>query len=443
MFPVSQPWQNLLNSLDTGVHMIDADGRSQVYNQKMSRIEGMDPGEVVSRHLLDIFQFASSTESRLLQAIHSGKTFTGMQQTYHTFKGDRITTINDIFPLYENDVCIGAVELARDITSLERMSRERRGLRWTFQDLIGQAPAFVESVHRAERAALSQSPVLITGETGTGKELIAQSIHQGSPRAGGPFIAQNCAALPASLSEQLLFGSVKGAFTDAADQPGLFEQADQGTLFLDELHTLPPALQAKLLRVLEEKRVRRLGSTKETAVDVRILAAVGGEVEELLFSGALRRDLYHRVSVVDIHLPSLRERKEDIPLLAGHFLSYYTHLFHLDIPSITQTSIHRLTRYDFPGNVRELEHLIEGAVNLAPEGRPLEVALPGSHPPPLPPVPQKDEFSPLSERMEEAEKQYLQQVLTYHGGNISASARTLGIKRQSLQYRIHKYDLRF
>lgn len=236
-----------------------------------------------------------------------------------------------------------------------------------FEDIIGNNPCFLDSLNVARKASQSQAAVLIYGETGTGKELVAQSIHFGGNRKDKPFVAQNCSAIPSNLFEGLLFGTVRGAFTGAVDREGLFEQADGGTLLLDEINAMPCELQSKLLRVLQEDYVRRIGGTVDIPVDVRMIATVNERPELLMKGGRLRADLYYRLNIISIDLPPLRDRKDDIPILAGYFMEKYSRRYGKMVQTITDGAKEKLLCYDYPGNVRELENIIMAAISLAGE----------------------------------------------------------------------------
>jgi arginine utilization regulatory protein len=308
-----------------------------------------------------------------------------------------------------------------------------------FEQILTRNPRMMQAIERAKRAAASRSPVLVVGETGTGKELIVQSIHSASPRRDQPFIAQNCAAIPSSLLEGILFGTVKGAFTGAEDRPGLFELADGGTLFLDEIHAMPADLQAKLLRVLEDGAVRRVGDGGVRPVDVRIVAATNEDPAVCVKEGRLRRDLFYRIQVVRIDLPPLRERREDLPLLTAHFIHEFNCRLGKLVSGLCPEVEALFRRYDWPGNVRELKHAIEGAMNVA-EGETIRLEhlpphlLPEEGSEPRPEV----ERRTLREVLAEVEERMIREALDACGGNIRQAARRLGIPRQTLQYKLQK-----
>ncbi|WP_127475225.1 sigma-54-dependent transcriptional regulator [Sulfurivermis fontis] len=282
--------------------------------------------------------------------------------------------------------------------------------------------------------------VLIEGETGTGKELVARAIHAGK----GPFVAVNMASIPLELAESELFGHCKGAFSGAThERQGLLKEADGGVLFLDEVNALPPQLQAKLLRALQERRVRPVGADREVAVDFRLISASNQPLEPLLESGAFRRDLYHRLNVLQVRLPPLRERREDIPLLAGHFLEHYARAHGRPVRRLAEGFVTALQRYGWPGNVRELENVIEQAVILCPEGTQtleaalLPPALRGSAPAPAAAIPAPALDGTLT--LAEAERRHILQVVQQTGGNKAEAARTLDIDYKTLLRKLSQY----
>lgn len=451
-------YEQILQMIDIGIHVIDTNGKTIIYNEKMKKIEGMEVQDVLDKNLLDVFSFNQNEDSTLLEALKYGKTIKNVKQTYFNNKGQMITTINDTFPIIDNGTKVGAIEIARDVTKLERLIREnmdRKGAaKYTFDSIIGSSKELLEVIESSKRATRTSSSVLIIGDTGTGKELFAQSIHNGSSRSSKPFISQNCAALPDTLIEGLLFGTKKGAFTGAIERAGLFEQAEGGTLLLDELNSLSPALQAKLLRVIQERTVRRIGDTKDRDIDVRIIATINEDPIDAIANGRLRKDLYYRLSVVSLFIPPLKERKKDIKDLAYYFIEKYSQLFGMPITGVDEEVLDAFLMYDWPGNVRELEHVIEGTLNLLDyeekitfshlpihfrNKSPFQPEVPFSPPPSLP---ANQPIKSLEVYMEDAEKFYLTKVLEYHQNNITKTAKALNMSRQNLQYRIRKHGLR-
>jgi arginine utilization regulatory protein len=454
-------YQKILDEINVGIHAIDQTGKTIIYNRKMAEIEGMDIKDVINKNVLDVFTFQNDDDSTLVQALKQGIATKNAKQTYFNNKGKEITTVNDTFPVKDETGIVAAIEIAKDVTKLERLIREnvrKKGdTKYTFESIIGKSTVIKEVIETSKRATRTSSTVLIIGETGTGKELFAQSIHNGSNRSSKPFISQNCAALPDNLIEALLFGTTKGAFTGAVERPGLFEQAEGGTLLLDEINSLNPSLQAKLLRAIQEKSIRRIGDTKDKKIDVRIIATINEDPIDAISAGRLRKDLYYRLSVVSIFIPPLRERKEDIPLLVNAFVEKYNQLFAMNVKGVADDVLELFLEYDWPGNVRELEHVIEGAMNLIEH----EETISYSHLPfsfrkksilkeenPLPAFNRLDmssnrtKIKKLADFVEEAEKLYIKHVLKWHDNNITKTAKALGISRQSLQYRLRKYQIK-
>jgi len=329
----------------------------------------------------------------------------------------------------------------------QAFSRERReAQRWReiarrlqpSPDIVARSRAMRDVLALAERVAPADSTVLLTGESGTGKEVIARLIHQRCRRAQGPFVAINCGALPEGLLESELFGHVRGAFTGATtDKPGLFEQAHGGTLFLDEVAELPPALQAKLLRALQEREIRRVGATQARTINVRVLAATNRDIEEAVAHGEFRRDLYYRLNVVQIGLPRLRDRRECIVPLARMFLDRYTRAQNKTIRGIAADALDRLTEYSWPGNVRELENVIERAVVLAGSDRLTVTDLPPALSGAQPPSPLARLAEPLT--LADIERQAILGALERHGGNHRRTAAELGIGLRTLWRRLKEY----
>lgn len=318
-----------------------------------------------------------------------------------------------------------------------------------FGCMIGESPAMKKIYELIERVSATTSNVLITGESGTGKELVAKAIHRRSPRADKPFVAVNCAGVPESLIESELFGYRKGAFTGAAsDRKGLVEAAQGGTLFLDEIGELSSSLQVKLLRVVQEKTIRMVGDTNDIPVDVRIISATNRDLEQMVLDRQFREDLYFRLNVIQLRVPPLRERREDIPLLADYFLAKFSKAFGKDIQKISAYALDILKNYDFPGNVRELENIIERGVALESSSIILPESLTiatsrrrrrddlESFQPVLPP-----DGMDLSKFLADLEKTLLLQALERSGGSKQRAAQLLGLSFRSFRYRLFKHGL--
>lgn len=317
-----------------------------------------------------------------------------------------------------------------------------------FEDIIGHNQCICDLKILAKRAAFTSSPVLIYGETGTGKELFAQSIHNSSSRSKKPFIAINCAAIPENLLEGILFGTVKGAYTEAIDRPGLFEQATEGTLFLDEINSMSLLLQAKLLRVLQEKKIRRVGGMKDIEINSRIISSLNMQPLDAIEKGLLRSDLFYRVGVVCLGIPPLRERIDDLPYLIEFFISKISNKLGKENYTVSQDLLRVFEAYNWAGNVRQLEHAIESAITLIGD---TEKEITIEHIPEYMkitstvkdgPIVRRRDFNPLHNEIEKVEKNRIITVLEDTKGNVSLAARIMNISRQSLHYRMKKYQIK-
>lgn len=456
--------QKILQYIDVGIHVVDSNGKTIFYNETMAKLEGIEKEKVINRQLLEVFPSLNEHTSTLLSVLNTGQKILDKTQTYLNYKGEKVTTINTTIPIMKDNVILGALEIARNVTDIQRLSeqlvdlqmeligdREKDtcfvGNKYKFENLIGQNENFLRTVDIARKAKDSSSSVFIYGETGSGKEIFAQSIHYEGIRKNKPFIGQNCAALPESLLEGILFGTTKGSFTGAIDRPGLFEQANGGTLLLDEIDSMGLSLQAKLLRVLQEGYIRRVGGLKDIPIDVRIIATTNEDPIQSINKGTLRKDLYYRLNVISIKVPPLRERKDDIKLLCAHFIKRYNKVLDKDVWVISEDMMNKFMKHSWPGNVRELENLIEGAINLISKDEHVLKAehFSGFTPNLAESEPNYDDIihsdKPLPDIIESIEKKLIHKTLSESGYNISEAARILGIKRQALQYKIKKYNI--
>jgi arginine utilization regulatory protein len=355
------------------------------------------------------------------------------------------------------------IDLQEKLTNLTQSSGKRKAksalaAKYRFQDIIHMSPALHQVITHCKQAAKSDSSVMIYGETGTGKELFAQSIHSASKRSNGPFLAINCAALPENLLEALLFGTEKGAYTGAESRAGLFEQADHGTLLLDEINSMNINVQSKLLRVLQDGMIRRVGGASEIHVDVRVLSNINIPPHQAIAEGKLRQDLYYRLGVVNISIPPLRQRREDIALLAKHFIMQLNRKLNKNVSDLSPEALELCRNYSWPGNVRELQHTIEHAMNILPADRALigpedlhlsamvpETAA-GSFSPPakMPearPAPKAPPAASLNRQVRDTERETICKALRICGGNITRAASLLKMSRQNLQYRIKRHQI--
>lgn len=369
----------------------------------------------------------------------------------------------------ENEV-IGAVSIMRDNSKIQELLEEIVDLResinskgkkatvknpveskkYSFDNIIGASEKISNTLKYSKKAAGSDSPVLIYGETGTGKEMFSQSIHNSSRRKDKPFVAINCAAIPENLLEGILFGTVKGAFSGAIDRPGLFEQANEGTLLLDELNSMPMGLQSKLLRVLQEGAIRRVGAVEEKNVDVRIISNINVKPLIAINENKLRQDLFYRLSGVSIEIPPLRERREDIPILSNLFINKFNKKLNMSVKGLSAEVLDIFNSYPWPGNIRELQHAFETAMNIMDKNEsiilrnhlPFHIINEINHE-----SNSGDEIefcsrtNKLSETLNLVEKQLILNVLKENNWNISHAAKSLDIHRQGLQYRMKKHGI--
>jgi len=343
---------------------------------------------------------------------------------------------------FKPDEVVLTLKKAQERLGLKRENKRLRAALDTQKpshELVFRSEAMTQVMRLVTQVAPASSPVLISGETGTGKELVARALHRRSSRAKGPFLSLNCGAIPAGLIESELFGHVRGAFTGAArDHQGMFPAAHGGTLFLDEIAELPMELQPKLLRVLQEKEIRRVGETRSRAVDVRILAATAVDLKQAVEAGSFREDLYYRLNVVDIHLPALRERREDIAPLVSHFLEHHARREKRQPPEMERDAMERLESYDWPGNVRELGNFIERTLifcrspRIGLEDLPWEVRRRNRE--------EMDDLS-LKNAISRMEQEFIRRALNRTNGNRTHAAELLDISLRALLYKIKEYDL--
>ncbi|NMA49854.1 MAG: sigma 54-interacting transcriptional regulator [Tissierellia bacterium] len=456
--------QNILQYASIGIHAIDRNRKTIIYNNTMAELEGLEIHQVLDKDILDIFPSLNEATSTLISVINTGEPIINSSQTYFNYRGHSITTISTTIPLYEGKDIIGALEIAQDVTNIRKLSdqllelqqelkvtnRESRVIphikKYKFNDIIGNNKQLVIAKEIGMRASETPSSVLIYGETGTGKEMFAQSIHNHGARKGNTFIAQNCAAIPDSLLEGILFGTEKGGFTGAIEREGIFEQANGGTLLLDEINSMSLPLQAKLLRVLQEGYIRRIGGMKDIPIDVRILATTNQDPQEAIEKGTIRRDLYYRLSVINIHIPPLRERLDDLEVLSDFFINKYNIALNKNIQKLSRQVKDDFSKYDWPGNIRELENFIEGAMNMISSRDKvlnrenfissnfilrysnLETKL----------LKRLSEDS-LPLLLEEIEANIIKEIMHKYNNNVTNAAKHLGVKRQTLQHKLKKY----
>ncbi len=451
----------ILDNINEGVIVTDKSGRILIYNRKLGEFEDLNKDEVVGRRLMDVYEW-SMESSEHYQVLKTGRPIKEGHYRNLTKLGKCNQLIASTYPITADgsDEPEAVYSISRNVTTIKEIYNrtmeiqkknngsfnKNNGTRFVLEDLICKSPKMKKLLEDVKTTAHTNSPALVYGETGTGKEMIIQGMHNAGPRSEQPFVALNCAALPETLLESLLFGTKKGAFTGAEDTKGFFEHAGKGTLYLDEINSMPLNLQAKLLRAVQEKRFRRVGDDRERFIECRIVSSVNMEPMRCVENGNLRQDLYYRLSVITLEIPPLRNRREDIEELTMYFLHKYSAIYGRSDVTIDEDLREALIKYDWPGNVRELEHLIESAISLMNDNESISLySVPqylrkklytNSYMPP-----DAEELT-LNEIINSVEKKAVMDALEKHDMNISRAAGSIGISRQNMQYRIEKLGLK-
>jgi PAS domain S-box-containing protein len=429
----------ILDSINEGVFTIDADWRITSFNAAAERITGVSRDDAIGQRCFEVFHAnICETACALKRTMSDGGPIVNATAYIVSHAGHRLPIrISTALLKDDTDHVIGGVETFQDLSQVEELKKELRA-RYSFQDIIGRSPAMLQLFELLPRIAESSSTVLIEGASGTGKELFARAIHNLSPRKNKRFVAVNCAALPDTLLESELFGYKAGAFTDARrDKQGRFALAEGGTIFLDEIGDISPALQVRLLRVLQDRLVEPLGSTEPVKLNVRVVVATNKYLADLVKAGMFREDLYYRIRVIHLQLPTLKQRREDIPLLVNHLVARFNRLEGKDIAGVSSGVMARLMEYDFPGNVRELENIIEQAFVLCRGGL-IEL----SHlPPELRPVLGLGGSEPNSLKLSSMERHLISLTLQRHKGNRKKAANELGINTSTLFRKIKAFGI--
>jgi PAS domain S-box-containing protein len=431
----------ILNSIADGVITLGRDFTITSFNRSAERITGYTAAEVMGKQCRSVLGSTGCDEACPVRGLmRSDRSIAEVEMDIRTKEGSLIpVSISAALIVDENEMVVGAVESFRDLSKFKILTEELKG-KYSFRNIIGKSHRMLEIYQLVRSVAPTAVTVLIEGDTGTGKELVARAIHYESSRAGRPFVVVHCAALPESLLESELFGHVRGAFTGAtADRKGRFQMAEAGTLFLDEISEVSPAIQVKLLRVLETKQFERVGSSSTIQADVRLICATNRNLKRMVDEGGFREDLYYRINVVSLRMPSLAERDEDIPLLVDHFIAKFNRETGKRVTKVHQDAMDLLLDYTWPGNVRELENAIGHAFihsrgdTILPEYLPRDIvegmtagAAAGV-------------TAPAS--LEAVEKTAIAEMLKRCKGNQSRAARRLGIGRSSLWRKIKKYGL--
>jgi len=462
---------SIFDEFSDGVLVANAKGVIVYYNRSMSLIDELDHDDVINRKITDVYELDDST-SIIMQCMARQKPIIDEPIYYRTTMGKFANTIHNVMPIFNKDKLVGTICFVRDyhsladtIASMQLPGQEQQfdSASITFERIIGKDPAFVDAINSSRMAASTPSPVMLFGETGTGKELFARAIHNHSSRSTKRYTPVNCAAIPENLLEGILFGTSKGAFTGSVNKAGLFERTNKGTIFLDEVNSMPVGLQSKILRSIQESKVRRVGALKEIETDLKIISSVNRDPHITIADGTLRSDLFYRLGVVFIHIVPLRERMKDIGLLVTHFIKKHNVTLGKNVERISREVMELFTTYDWPGNVRELEHVIEGAMNIVGTGEVIHIKHLQTHfsnwsvktrperagrlgrsrksGRQAGAMVSEDQSTNLIKEKTAHEKNIIKNTLIENRGNISKTARALGISRQLLYYKIKKYKI--
>lgn len=469
-----------VNQLSERIAVYDQEGRLYQLNDSAVQMEAVIAEEVVGRDVLDVYSINDENDLTAPEVLRSRRAILNRHQHYINCYGKAMDVMVNTYPIVQNGQMLGAVCIMEDWTAASKLQKQVVDLQeqimelssqprhkpqkmlpaqYEFKDIIYRSDVMADAIAKCKRVAKTDASVMLYGETGTGKELFAQSIHNASNRANGPFLAINCAAIPENLLESTLFGTEKGAYTGAERRVGLLEQASGGTLLLDELNSMDIALQAKLLRVLQEGVLRRVGGSSVIRIDVRVLSNINVPPRQAIEEHKLRQDLFYRLGVVNINIPPLRERKEDIRLLAKTFIIENNPKLARNIQNIDADTLEVLQKYDWPGNVRELRHAIEQAMIVLPDdysvitpeyipehilqwvAAPEHVKAPGAGGD-TPSLPRRTRGrGSLNGYMKNVERDTLCQALRENDYNISRTARQLNMSRQNLQYRLRRHQI--
>lgn len=442
---------NIYNYFD-GIIVTDKNGIINYYVNFRTDIYNLRLKQIIGKNILEIHPEIKEEDSTIMQVLKTGQPIYDRIEHLTTPHGDCMTNICSTLPILENGNIVGAIDLSRGIDKdvqrkfieMPKVFNQSNSL-YHVNDIVSASKKVNDLKSIISMVANTDSAVMICGETGTGKELFAQSVHTSGLRVSKPFISQNCAAIPNTLLEGILFGTTKGSFTGAEDKAGLFEMANGGTLFLDEINSMDLGMQAKILKVIEEKKVRRIGSDDTVSVDLKIISATNKPPLQCVKDNTIREDLFYRLSTVLFDIPSLRERIVDIPLLVNYFIEQNNSKMNKNVLGVSSEVMELFMNYQWPGNVRELKNVIEGAFNVIGSSEIKKDDLPPhllnnySH--------QNErlisygEDMSLLERLEEYEKRLLIQALD-STNNLTRAAEKLKITKQALNYKILKYGLR-
>ncbi|GAA0724703.1 arginine utilization regulatory protein RocR [Clostridium malenominatum] len=463
--------EKIIESISDGVILSDHYGKVMLYNKAQEALEELSSEEVVGKYLWEAYDYNPEYNPELAEHRRVYKTREPIIEKYkaHAYKNAIPKYLSySTYPIIKDGEAIAVYSISKNETSLQSLLSETielkrqlfskgekkeqkyqsNGTTYTFADIVGDSEATKNVIKESQTVSLLSNTILIVGETGTGKEVFAQSIHNFGKNKDEPFIAINCAAIPENLLESILFGTVKGAYTGAVTQSGLFEDARRGTLFLDELNSMPISMQSKLLRVLQEKVVRRVGSSNVIPIQCRVISAINEDPQKLIEEERMRQDLFYRISGHCIYLPSLRERKEDIICIGEFFIKKYNDMLNKNIETFSKELREIILSYNWPGNIRELEHFVENMMvrtrenkrelniddipryikNVISKGTTIKMS--------------ESQESTLPETLRTIERRLIIDSLNKNSWNLTKTAKDLGIIRQSLEYRIKKLNIK-
>ena len=457
----------IIENLYDGVLLTDKDGKVVIYNHAMEELEKYDAEDMIGKYIWEAYGYNDINQSEHMQVLDSGIAIINKYKAHAYNNGKPVYKSYSTHPIRINGDIIGVYSISKDETKLQSLLTEsvelkrqynkkldeddnklyKNGSRFNFSDIIGSSEIMKTLIKEAEAISWLDNSILLVGDTGTGKEVLAQSIHNFGKRSREPFIGINCSAIPENLLESILFGSVKGAYTGAVDSSGLFEEAEEGTIFLDELNSMPINMQAKLLRVLQEKFVRRVGGKENYPVKCRIISAMNEDPLVLIEEGKLRQDLFYRISGYNLYIPSLRDRGNDLFDFTEYYISKFNLSMNKNVVSITDELKEMMESYEWPGNIRELEHFVENIMVRTNNDRYLRVENIPSYI--LDAMYSDDSFDlelnktnqSLEDKLGKFEQSIIIQALNKNKWNVTKTAVDLGVTRHSLNYRMKRFDI--
>ncbi len=461
------PLKDLIEMIDEGIVVLDSKYDITLFNQKAKSLNGLNPEEIKNKKFHQIFPELNNNNSLMLKVLNGSPSIIDYYQNISNECGSKSSLLISCYPIYAEDKVIASMEIYKDITKMDILSKKlcsihinnikqydnipnvlKNNTIYKCESIIGNSKEIKKVKETLSLIKNLDSSVLVFGETGVGKELFVQALHNMSNRNKFPFVSQNCAAFPENLMESILFGSVKGSFTGAEDKMGLFEIANNGVLYLDEINSLPMGLQVKLLRVIQDKRIMRIGDTKFIDVDVRIIASMNEEPLKAISNGKFREDLYYRLNSSELKIPPLRDRKEDIELFVNYYINIFNILLDKEIEGITKDALKVLTDYDWTGNVRELKHTIESIMNFKEEKeiniedvRHKLCETKNQNSDNLFTKNQNNFVDSLNNKLQRYEKEIITKALKICNNNKTEAAKLLKIPKQTLHNKLNKLQI--